>query len=72
MPMPDKKENHKNTNALAITGLSGKTFTGLSIWKAGAVDIVEIATSSGTQFIKFKQGLCEVNGDANWGSGTQI
>lgn len=70
--MPDKKETIKNTNALAITGLSGKTFTGLSIWKAGSVDIVEITHSTGTVFVKFRQGQCEVNGDANWGTGTMI
>jgi hypothetical protein len=70
--MPDKKESVKNTNALAVTGLSGKTFTGLSVWRHGSVDVVEITHSTGTVFVKFRQGQCEVNGDANWGTGTMI
>jgi hypothetical protein len=70
--MPKKEEAAKNANVLAVTGLSGKTFTGLSVWRVGSVDIVEIAHSTGTVFVKFRQGQCEVNGDANWGSGTMV
>ena len=70
--MPSKGDVHKNVNALGVSGLSGQSITGLSMWRNGTIDIVEITTSSGTTFIKFRTGQFEVGGTANWGSGTAI
>lgn len=68
--LPKKEETHRNVNALALSGLNGKTVTGLSIWRAGIVEVIEINFTGGPLFIKFRQGQCDMGGDANWGTGT--
>jgi hypothetical protein len=70
--MPDKKENAKSNNITASSGLSGKTITAVHAWEVGSVDIVEIVTASGSTFIKWKAGRCDVGGDASFGSGTVL
>ena len=70
--MSKKEENYKNTNVLGSSGLNGKTITGISVWKTGSLDVVEIVTASGSTFIKFQFGRCDVGGTADWGSGTMV
>ena len=72
MPMPDKKEVHKSSNITAKSGLSGQSITAVHAWESGTVAIVEIVTASGSTFIKWKNGRCDVGGDANFGTGTVL
>jgi len=68
--MPKKEESQRNSNILAATGLNGLAVTGVSAWRAGVVDVIEIKTSTITTFIKLRQGQYDIGGDANWGTGT--
>ena len=70
--MADKTQNDKHVNALVQTGLSAKSITGLDIWKAAGVDVVEINYVGGPYFIKFRGGQAEVGGTSTWGSGTVL
>jgi hypothetical protein len=42
------------------------------VYAHGIVTVVEITHSTGSQFIKVKQGVFEYGGDANWGTGTEV
>jgi hypothetical protein len=70
--MPSKSEVPKNASIGTASGLTGKTLTAVNVWKHGSVDVVEIAHSAGTIFVKFRNGQAEFGGTADWGSGTQI
>jgi deoxyribose-phosphate aldolase len=50
--------------------LSGKTVTDVVVTQHGIVTAIEIVYSTGSQFIKEKQGLVEVGGTLEWGTGT--
>jgi hypothetical protein len=70
--MPDKKDTPKSSNITATSGLSGKSITAIHAWQSGSIEIVEIVTSTGSTFIKWKAGRCDIGGDANFGTGTVI
>ena len=52
------------------SALSGKAVTAVEVYQHGAVEVVEISFSGGSQFIKLKQGVVEVGGTAEFGTGT--
>jgi hypothetical protein len=71
--MPAKKEDcTRFVSVVAASGLNGKAITDVTVSQHGIVTCIEIAYSGGSKFIKEKQGLVEVGGDLNWGSGTQL
>ena len=51
-------------------GLGSKTVTSVFIHQHGSVNVVEIVFSGGSSFIKERQGLMEVGGTIDWGTGT--
>jgi hypothetical protein len=59
-------------NALTVSGLSGKSVTGVEVYQHGATEVCEIQFSGGQTYIKFKQGLVEIGGTAEWNTGTQV
>jgi hypothetical protein len=54
------------------SGLSSKAITAVEVYQHGAVEVVEISFSGGSQFIKLKQGVVEVGGTAEWDSGVKV
>jgi hypothetical protein len=58
------------SNNLATSGLSGKTITGFSTYIHGAVAVIELSFSGGSQFVKVKQLQIEIGGTNEWGTGT--
>ena len=67
-----KQECTRSKSVLTASGLSGKSVTDVLITQHGSVTVIEVAYSGGSQFVKEKQGLVEVGGDLNWGTGTQV
>lgn len=67
-----KMECIRSTSILAASGLSGKSVTDVIVTQHGSVTCIEVAYSGGSKFVKEKQGLVEVGGDLNWGTGTQV
>jgi hypothetical protein len=67
-----KQECTRSTSILAASGLSGKAVTDVIVTQHGSVNVIEIAYSGGSQFVKEKQGLVEVGGDLNWGTGVPV
>ena len=72
MPMPDKKENPKSANITAKSGLSGQSVGAIHVWQSGSTEVIEVIVGSTSTFIKWKNGRCEVGGDANFGTGTIV
>lgn len=66
----DKNINHRDI--LGASGLSGKTITDLHVHRHGSVTVIEIVYSTGSMFIKEKQGLVEVGGTQDFGTGTVV
>jgi hypothetical protein len=54
------------------SGLASKTITGVTAYRYGSVNIVEVKHAAGTVFLKSYLGRMEYGGDASWGSGTEI
>ena len=65
-----KQECTRFTSVLTASGLSGKTVTDVVVTQHGIVTVIVIVYSGGSQFIKEKQGLVEVGGTLEWGTGT--
>ena len=57
---------------LTTAGLSGKTVTNVLVHKHGAVMVFEVVFSGGSAFLKHKQGVAEIGGTIEWGTGTQV
>jgi hypothetical protein len=73
MTVPAKKEDcMRFLSVVAASGLSGKAITDVTVSQHGSVTAIEVTYSGGSKFIKERQGLVEVGGDLNWGSGTQV
>lgn len=68
--MPSKDSLPKNSSILGLSGLSGKSVTAVSAYNHGSVTVIEITYSTGSSFIKAKQGQVEVGGTNEWGTGT--
>lgn len=70
--MADKKTAcTKSVSVLAASGLSAKSVTDVVVTIHGAVTVIEIVYSTGSQFIKVKQGVVDVGGTLEFGTGTQ-
>jgi len=70
MTMPNTKvECPRYKSVLSDSGLSGKTVTDITVEQHGSVTVIEVAYSGGSQFIKEKQGLVEIGGTIEWGTG---
>lgn len=67
-----KKDLARYRDVLTTSGLSGKAITGVESYVHGATEVIEISFSGGSQFIKLKQGVLEVGGTAEFGSGTVV
>jgi hypothetical protein len=68
-------QKHQATSSVSVvskSGLSGKTVTDVIVTLHGSVVAIEVAHSTGTQFVKVKQGVIEVGGSQEWGSGTLV
>ena len=71
--MPQSKQDcTRSKSVLTASALAGKAVTDVIVTQHGSVNVIEIAYSGGSQFVKEKQGLVEVGGDLNWGTGTQV
>lgn len=69
--MPSKDQVTKHNNILGPSGLNGKSITGLDVWEAGGVFVIEINYTGGPYYIKVRGSQSEHGGDASWGSGTR-
>jgi hypothetical protein len=57
----------------AALGIAGKVISTVDTYRAGTVEIVDILCTDATHyFIKGSQGLIEVGGTADWGTGTKV
>lgn len=63
-------DTHTSASQLTASGLSSKTVTDVFCHQHGSVNVVEIVFSGGSTFIKERQGLMEVGGTIDWGTGT--
>lgn len=70
--LPDKTQTSSTSNVVNTSGLSGKSITGLDVWRAGSVTIIEVNYTGGPTFVKVRGLEAEVGGDANWGTGTKV
>lgn len=68
--MATKQDSSRFKSVLSASGLSGKTVTDVIVTQHGSVTAIEVVFSGGSQFIKERQGMVEVGGDLNWGTGT--
>ena len=69
--MATKRIDTKTSSSmLTASGLSGKTVTDVFIHQHGSVSVIEVVFSGGQSFIKHRQGLLEVGGTIDWGTGT--
>jgi hypothetical protein len=68
----DKTKVPRRFNALTVSGLNGKSITGVDVYYHGNVFVVEITFSGGSQFIKHKQLQSEIGGTLEWGTGTPV
>jgi hypothetical protein len=70
--MTDKNGLPKNNSVLGTSGLNAKTITGVAVYQAGSVMVIEVSYSGGSQFIKIQGFRAEVGGTNEWGTGTQV
>jgi Holliday junction resolvase len=70
--MATKSNSTISSSVLTASGLSGKTVTDVIVTVHGSVAAVEIVFSTGSQFIKVRQGQVEVGGTLDWGTGTAL
>jgi hypothetical protein len=70
MPAPDKTATGKHNNVLGLSGLNGKSITGVDVWRIANMDVIEINYAGGPTYIKFRQGQVDVGGTADWLTGT--
>ena len=69
--MATKRVDTKTSASLLTpSGLSSKTVTDVFIHQHGSVNVVEIVFSGGQCFVKERQGLMEIGGTIDWGTGT--
>lgn len=61
-----------SASQLTNAGLSSKTVTDVFVHKHGSVTAFEIVFSGGSSFLKHRQGLTEIGGTIDWGTGTAV
>ena len=65
-------EKIQSKSVLTTSGLSAKTITDVIVTEHGSVTVVECVEAGGSHFIKFKQGVVEVGGTLEFGTGTVV
>lgn len=69
----NKNQVAANNNALGLSGLNNASITGLSIWRHGIIDVVELtftgSTATSPYYIKHRQGQSEIGGTPEWNTG---
>jgi hypothetical protein len=65
-----KETSSRSKSVLTASGLNGKTITDVVVTQHGSVTAIELVFSGGSQFVKERQGLVEVGGTLDWGTGT--
>lgn len=70
--MTDKNTLPKKNGVLGVSGLNAKSITGVDVYQAGSVIVVEVSFSGGSQFIKIQGLRAEVGGTNEWGTGTAV
>jgi hypothetical protein len=66
----DKQSATRVVSVTTPAGLGSKTITAVNVVQHGSVTGIEVVEGSTSHWIKSRQGLLEVGGDINWGSGT--
>jgi hypothetical protein len=62
----------RTLSVLTPSGLSAKSVTDVILTQHGSITAIEIVYSGGSQFIKEKQGVVEVGGTIEFGTGTVV
>lgn len=71
--MADKKTaSTKSVSVLTASGLNAKSVTDVIVTLYGSVCAIEIVYSGGSQFVKVKNGVADVGGTLEYGTGTQV
>ena len=70
--MPAKETTPRASNILGLTGMSGKSVTGVFAHQHGDMLVIAIAHSGGTTLIKASKGVVKVGGTTDWESGTVV
>lgn len=65
-------QHPSKTSALVVSGLNGKSVTGVNVGYSGSMVMMEIVHSTGSTLIKEFQGRVEVGGTEAWGTGTEV
>jgi hypothetical protein len=69
--MPTKRiDTRTSASLLTPSGLSAKAVTDVVLHQHGSVTCFEIVFSGGSTFLKDRQGLVEIGGTLDWGTGT--
>lgn len=63
-------DTRTSADQLTPSGLSSKTVTNVFAHQHGSVNVFEIVFSGGQCFLKERQGLMEIGGTIEWGTGT--
>lgn len=63
-------DTRTSSSQLTPAGLSSKTVTDVFVHQHGSVTAFEIVFSGGSTFLKYRQGLVEIGGTIDWGTGT--
>ncbi len=71
--MTQKNETQSRNSVLTLSGLNGKTITGVDAYRHGSVTAIEISFSGGSAFLKVRPGgELEIGGTLDLGSGTTV
>ncbi len=65
-------DTRTSASQLTPSGLSAKTVTDVFVHQHGSVTVFEIVFSGGSTFLKHRQGLAEIGGTIEWGTGTAV
>lgn len=63
-------DTHTSASGLTASGLSAKSVTDVFAHQHGSTNVFEIVFSGGSTFLKERQGLMEIGGTIEWGTGT--
>ena len=70
--MTSKAAVTKSVSVVSTAGLGSKTITDVIVTLHGSVTVVEVVEAGGSHFIKEKQGVIEVGGTNEFGTGTVV
>ena len=70
--MASKSQSTRSFSVLTASGLNGKTDTDVIVTQHGSVTAIEVVFSGGSVFIKERQGMVDVGGTLDFGTGTLV